>query len=36
MKTKVFVRQEVLDDLLAYFGVEGVRELLKGYELIVE
>jgi hypothetical protein len=35
MGTKVFVSSEVLADLLAYFGVDNVREMLNGYEVIV-
>jgi hypothetical protein len=35
MKPKMFVKQDVLDDLLGVFGEDQVREMLSGYELVV-
>jgi len=35
MKTQVFVRRDILDDLLGVFGEENVREILSEYEVVV-
>ena len=35
MKTQVFVRRDVLDDLLGVFGEDRVREMLVEYERVV-
>jgi len=35
MKTQVFVRRDILDDLLGVFGEENVREILSEYEVLV-
>jgi hypothetical protein len=35
MKTRVYVRQQVPDDLLGVYGEENVREMLREFEVVV-